>query len=98
MKTYEQQSRVDSDKLQALRQTRGKTGKTLHIYLLCSLPGVRVYARVVALVPNQLRDSIAKKYFRLDLSIIESTLVLFTGSTMSEEGQAAFVRWNPRSA
>lgn len=40
MKTYEQQSRVDSDKPQALRQTRGEAGKTLHICRLCSLPGV----------------------------------------------------------
>lgn len=67
LKTYEQQSREDSGKLQALRQTRGETGKTLHIYLLCSLPGVRAHARAVALVPDRLRDPIAEKDLRLDL-------------------------------
>jgi hypothetical protein len=101
LKTYEQQSREDSGKLQALRQTRGETGKTLHIYLLCSLPGVRAHARAVALVPDRLRDPIAEKDLRLDLSIMESTLVLLMGSMMSKEGQAAFespIRWHPQSA
>ena len=39
LKTYEQQSRSDTVKLQAKRECPGDRGKTLHIYMLCSVVG-----------------------------------------------------------
>jgi hypothetical protein len=101
MKTYEQQSGVDSAKLENLRQSKGDRGNTLHIYLLCSLPSVQVHGRVVALIPEWLRDVIAMTELQYDLFIMESTLVVPMGSKMSEEGHAAFqcpIRWMPPSA
>lgn len=101
VKTYEQQSGMDSAKLEKLRQNQGDRGKTLHIYLLCSLPSVKVHARVVALVTERPRDVIAMAELQYDLSIMESTLVVLMGSMMSEEGQVAFqspINWMPHSA
>jgi hypothetical protein len=40
---------LDPTNLQALRNPQRDKGGTLHMYLLCSLPGVRLYPRVAVL-------------------------------------------------
>ena len=74
------------------RCVRLKVKQARHCIFTCSVAcqAFRAHAHAVALVLNRLRDPIAKKDLRLDLSIMESTLVLLMGSMMSKEGQAAF--------
>lgn len=100
LKTYEQQSAIDPAKLQAMRRTSGERGKTLHVYMLCSIPGVRFHSRVIALAP-QLKDTESVEETMRDLTILESILVLLLGTMMSPEGQAAYdspIRWMPHAA
>jgi len=49
LKTYEQQSAMDPAKFQAMCCTFGERGKTLHVYMLYSFPGVRFHSRIIAL-------------------------------------------------
>jgi hypothetical protein len=91
MKEYEKQSKRNTTTLQAQRQLyTGERAKTLHIYMLCGLPGVRFHLRVVAVHPDQSRDTREEEDLLYDHTLTESALTILLGTIISAEGQAAY--------
>jgi hypothetical protein len=84
--------------LQAQRQLyTGERAKTLHIYMLYSWPSVRFHLRVVAVHPDQPRDTRKED----DHTLTESALTILLGTIMSAEGQTAHkspIRWMAMSS
>lgn len=102
MKEYEKRSKRNTTTLQAQRQLyTGERAKTLHIYMLCSLPGVRFHLRVVAVHPDQSRDTREEEDLLYDHTLTESALTILLGTIMSAEGQTAYkspIRWMAMSS
>jgi len=101
MKEYEKQSRGNTT-FRAQRQLyMGERAKTLHIYMLCSLPGARFHLRVVAVHPEQSRDTREEECLLYDYTLTESALTILLGIIMSAEGQTAYkspIRWMAMSS
>ena len=85
LKMYEIQSQAEASKLQAQRRTSGERGKTLHVYLLCSLPDVVHHARVIAIFPDEPQEPEAIEDTLYDITIMESNMVLLLGTMMSQK-------------
>lgn len=101
LKMYEIQSQAETSKLQAQRRTSGERGKTLHVYMLCSLPDVVHHARVIAILPDEPQEPEAIEDMLYDITIMESNMVLLLGTIMSPKGQAHYdspIRWMPQSS
>jgi hypothetical protein len=102
MKEYEKRSKRNATTLQAQRQLcTGERAKTLHIYMLCSLPGVRFHLRVVAVHPDQSRDTRKEEDLLYDHTLTESALTILLGTIMSAEDQTAYnspIRWMAMSS